>query len=67
MPARSIAALLPGWFDEVRRIAPGFVRRMAVIEKPDEWLVLCELDPERVDPFTEALDEAWSAWSTPSP
>jgi hypothetical protein len=53
------AALLPSWFAEVERIAARMVRRMVVIEKPDEWIVQCELPKSQVDAFQEALQDAW--------
>lgn len=53
------AALIPDWFDEVRRIAVGRVRRMAVVEKPDVWVVQCELHRDNVEAFKDALAVAW--------
>lgn len=54
-------ALLPDWYDEVQTLAAGFVRRMGVIERPEGWIVQCELEPDRVEPFKQALNEAWEA------
>ncbi len=56
------SALLPGWFDALKTVAAGFVRRMAVIEKPDEWIVHCELPEADVQAFSEALQAAWTVW-----
>lgn len=54
--------LLPDWYDEVQTLAAGFVRRMGVIEHPEGWIVQCELEPDRVEPFKQALTEAWAAY-----
>ena len=54
-------ALLPDWFEEIKTIAASHVRRMGVIERPDEWIVQCELDPDKAEPFKAALGEAWAA------
>jgi len=56
-------ALVPEWFDEVRKVASRFVRRMAVIEKPDELVVQCELPASQVEAFHAALAEAWAAFN----
>lgn len=56
------AALLPRWFDEVRRVSAGHMRRMAVVEKPDEWIVRIELPEEAVAAWHAALAEAWQAF-----
>lgn len=61
------AALLPGWFEALKGVAARHVRRMAVIEKPDEWVVMVELDRERVEGFQAALGEAWDAWREANP
>ena len=57
------AALLPGWFDELQKVAARFVRRMAVVEKPDEWIVHCELPVAQAVPFRDALQEAWTVYN----
>lgn len=54
-------ALLPDWFEEIKAIAARHVRRMGVIERPEEWIVQCELDPDKADSFKQALGEAWAA------
>jgi len=54
--------LLPEWFEAVKRVAASHVRRLGVIEKPDQWVVMCELDRDRVEPFQAALSEAWTAF-----
>lgn len=61
------AALLPGWFEEVKRIAARHVRRMAVIEKPDEWVVRCEVPEDGKDAFREALEAAWADYDKGAP
>lgn len=55
-------ALLPEWFDAIREIAGRYVRRMLVVEKPDEWIIKVELHEERVDAFRQALSERWEAF-----
>ena len=62
MALRIPGELLPDWFDEVQRVAAAHVRRMGVVEKPDEWLVQVELDPERAEAFHTALQAAWAAF-----
>ncbi|MFT4624079.1 MAG: hypothetical protein ACI8PZ_002738 [Myxococcota bacterium] len=57
------AALLPGWFEAVKGVAAKFVRRMAVVEKPDEWLVHCELPAVKAEAFHAALQEAWTVYN----
>ena len=57
------AALLPGWFDAIQKVAARFVRRMAVVEKPDEWIVHCELPVVKAEAFRDALQEAWTAYN----
>lgn len=54
-------ALLPSWFDVVRRVSRGLVRRMAVIHAPDEWYVRCELPEQLVEVWQARLQEAWRA------
>ena len=54
-------ALLPDWFEEIKAIAAHHVRRMGVIERPEEWIVQCELDPDKAAGFKQALGEAWAA------
>jgi hypothetical protein len=53
--------LLPEWFDTVREISQPFVHRMAVIQKPDQLVVQCEVPVEKVEAYKEALAEAWRA------
>ena len=57
--------LLPEWFAEVRQLAVGRVRRMAVIEKPDQWIVQCEIHRDKADEFKSALATAWTAFQSP--
>mgnify|MGYP001454523103 CR=1 FL=1 len=61
------AALLPGWFEALKGVAARHVRRMAVIEKPAEWVVMVGLARERVESFQAALGEAWTRWSAENP
>ena len=56
------AALLPGWFAEIERVAARVVRRMMVIEDPAGGLVRCELRRDRKEAFVAALEDAWAAW-----
>jgi len=70
------AALLPEWFDTIQTIAAPLCRRMAVIEKTEEWIVRIELDKDRVPTLHEELQLGWAAfvkvrreegrWDTPS-
>ena len=57
------AALLPGWFEAVKGVAARFVRRMAVVEKPDEWIVHCELPIAKAEAFRDALQDAWTEYN----
>ncbi len=53
------AELLPEWFESVKDIAARLCRRMAVVERPEAWLVQIELPKERVGELSEALASAW--------
>jgi hypothetical protein len=57
------AALLPDWWDEVRQVASRFVRRMAVIERPEGLVVQCELRVEQVEAFHAALASHWEKFN----
>lgn len=52
-------ALLPHWYDEVRKVAVDWVRRFAVLRTPTETIVRCELERDDVDGFQDALQAAW--------
>lgn len=56
------AALLPEWFDLIRAVAARHARRMAVLEKPDEWVVRVELHTQRIPAFSEDLTEQWETF-----
>lgn len=53
----------PAWLERVKKVAIPHVVRLGVIEKPDEWVVLCELKPGARAPLTDALQEAWTVWN----
>lgn len=55
--------LLPAWWDEVRAVASRFVRRMAVIERPEGLVVQCELPVEQVEAFHAALASRWATFN----
>ena len=61
------AALLPEWFEAVRDVASRHVRRMAVVEKPDEWFVRAEIAEDKMPAFQEELAAAWDAFMERSP
>ena len=56
------AALLPDWYDAVCLVAQPLCRRMAVIEKPEEWAVQVELPDANLPAFKSQLGEAWEAF-----
>ncbi|MCO4746393.1 MAG: hypothetical protein KC912_16470 [Proteobacteria bacterium] len=56
------ADLLPEWFDAVKAVGRPLYRRMAVIEKPEEWIVRIELPDEKVAQFNEEMEAAWAVF-----
>lgn len=56
------SALLPEWFDEIQTVAATVCRRMAVIEKPEAWLVRIELLKERVPELHAGLERQWAVF-----
>lgn len=56
------ADTLPGWWEELVALAPRFVRRMAVVERPDFWYVKAEVHKDLAEDFHAAVAEAWEAW-----
>lgn len=57
------AALLPDWFEALKPVVARFARRMAVIEKPDEYVVQVELAVAKKEAFTQALQVAWTEFN----
>ncbi|MFK7928722.1 MAG: hypothetical protein AB8H79_11085 [Myxococcota bacterium] len=56
------ASLLPEWFDTIQSIAAPLCRRMAVIEKTEEWIVRIELEKDRVSALHEGLQLGWASF-----
>lgn len=57
------ANLLPDWYDAIRAVGRPLYRRMAVIEKPEEWILRVELPDDNVAQFNEELEAAWTAFA----
>jgi len=53
------SALLPEWFDAIQAIANRTCRRMAVIERPDAWIVKLEVPTDGLVGLNDALAQAW--------
>ena len=56
------ANLLPEWFDAIKRLAVRHARRMAVLEKPEQWTVRLELPKASIAAFKEDLGTEWGAF-----
>lgn len=50
---------LPEWFERIMEVAPDWVRRIAVIERPDAWHMKVELHQSKLDGFKAMLAEEW--------
>ena len=53
-------ALLPEWFEIIKEVSARHARRMAVLEKPDEWVVRVELPKVAKAAWGEELTNAWN-------
>ena len=54
--------LLPDWFEAVRTVSAAHARRLAVIQKPDGWIVKVELPKSAKAKWGEELTQAWEAF-----
>ncbi|MBT3223848.1 MAG: hypothetical protein HN348_32670 [Proteobacteria bacterium] len=57
------AALLPEWFEIIKEVSAPHARRMAVLEKPDEWVVRVELPKASRASWGQELTEAWQKFA----
>ena len=56
------ADTLPEWFDRVEGLAARYVRRMAVIQRPEFWYCRLEMHQDRVERFHEELRALWESY-----
>ena len=56
------AALLPDWYEAIIGVASPLCRRLAVMEKPEEWVLRVELPEHNVPAFKQGLAEAWEGF-----
>lgn len=56
------ADTLPEWFDRIEGLAARYVRRMAVIQRPEFWYCKLEMHQDRVEDFHAELAQLWEGY-----